>query len=476
MGRSESGLNWNFEHSYSKLPKHFFTSIAPTQVLAPQLRIFNHNLARELELTNGQLNLEQIALELSGNEIPSTAQPIAMAYAGHQFGVFNQLGDGRAHLLGEHCYAKGRRVDVQLKGSGPTPYSRRGDGRATLGPMLREYLVSEAMHALGIPSTRSLAVVASGETVHRDRPLPGAILTRIAASHIRFGTFEYLAAIGDKAGLQQMVVYTLSRHYPELLDIQEPYLELLKAVMLRHINLIVDWMRVGFIHGVMNTDNMSLSGETIDYGPCAFIDNYHPNTVFSSIDSQGRYGFANQPNMLWWNLARFAESLLGLIDEDLEKSIEKVKAVLDDFPALFKQQWLTMMRNKLGLKGEHIEDEKLINELLAFMQSKQLDYTNTFIDLMHPVGSPVETWYQHWQWRFDLHGQCLLSMQEHNPLYIPRNHLVEQALSAAINGDLNPYLKLLDVLQYPYLSREGLEVYQRLPQANERVLHTFCGT
>jgi uncharacterized protein YdiU (UPF0061 family) len=476
MGRSKSGLNWNFEHSYSKLPKHFFASIAPTQVVAPQLLIFNDNLAKELELTDGQLNLEEIALELSGNKMPSSAKPIAMAYAGHQFGGFNQLGDGRAHLLGEHCYSEGKRVDVQLKGSGPTPYSRRGDGRATLGPMLREYLISEAMYALGIPSTRSLAVVSTGETVYRGRPLPGAILTRIAASHIRFGTFEYLAAIADKAGLQQMVVYTLTRHYPELLVIQEPYLELLKAVMHRHINLIVDWMRVGFIHGVMNTDNMSLSGETIDYGPCAFMDNYHPNTVFSAIDDQGRYAFANQPNILWWNLARFAESLLGLIDEDLEKSIEKVKAVLDDFPALFKQQWLTMMRNKLGLKGEHLEDEKLINELLALMQVKQLDFTNTFIELMHPVGTPIEAWYQNWKWRFDLHGQCVSSMQEYNPFYIPRNHHVEQALSAAIEGDLKPYLKLLDLLQYPYLLREGLEVYQRLPQAHERVLQTFCGT
>ena len=469
-------IGFNFNNSYFALTEMMMAKVLPTKVKDPKLTILNHELAKQLGLNFSSLNPQQLAELFTGNALPEGASPIAQAYAGHQFGHLVILGDGRAIVLGEHITPTNQRYDIQFKGSGRTPYSRGGDGKAALGPMLREYIISEAMYHLNIRTTRSLAVATTGENVMRETVLPGAILTRVAESHIRVGTFEYVAIKKDLTTLKKLLQYSVDRHYPEIKDLDKQAPEFLKLVMEKQIDLITDWMRVGFIHGVMNTDNMSLSGETIDYGPCAFMDNYHPNTVFSAIDDKGRYAFANQPNILWWNLARFAESLLGLIDEDLEKSIEKVKAVLDDFPALFKQQWLTMMRNKLGLKGEHLEDEKLINELLALMQVKQLDFTNTFIELMHPVGTPIEAWYQNWKWRFDLHGQCVSSMQEYNPFYIPRNHLVEQALSAAIEGDLKPYLKLLDVLQYPYLLREGLEVYQRLPQAHERVLQTFCGT
>jgi uncharacterized protein YdiU (UPF0061 family) len=427
------------------------------------------------------------AILFAGNTIPDGAEPLAQAYAGHQFGHFTMLGDGRAILLGEHITPSGQRLDVQFKGSGRTPYSRGGDGRAALGPMLREYVISEAMHALGISTTRSLAVVTTGEKVLRETELPGAILTRLAASHIRVGTFQYAALQQDNDLMETLVDYVIARHFPSIEKGPKKTLALLEAVIGRQAELITDWMRVGFIHGVMNTDNMALSGETIDYGPCAFMDDFDPRTVFSSIDHKGRYAYANQPNIAQWNLARLAECLLPLLDEDAEKAMAMAEEALRGFDSLFQQKWLSMMGSKLGLNETTKEDENLITDLLDLMHENGSDFTNTFLDLSKEELSDgklygtenFQAWHTRWQERLgeeeDLESSLALRKSA-NPAVIPRNHKVEEALQAGEEGDFEPFHDLLSALENPYVDGDHLTPYQSPPKPEEKVLETFCGT
>jgi len=483
---------FHFQNTYTTLPEGFYTRLAPVAVPAPDMVILNNDLAASLGLDFSALSDQEQAALFAGNELPEGAEPFAQAYAGHQFAHFTMLGDGRAHIWGEHITPDGRRVDIQFKGSGRTPYSRRGDGRAVLGPMLREYIISEAMHALEIPTTRSLAVVTTGEDVLRETILPGAILTRTAASHIRVGTFEFAAAQGGEAMVEPLLDYTINRYDPELKDADNKALSLVERVMERQADLIVHWMRVGFIHGVMNTDNMALSGETIDYGPCAFMDAYHTNTVFSSIDQMGRYAYANQPVIAQWNIARLAEALLPLIDADMDKAVKKAEETVNRFSRLYKTKWLAMMRAKLGLFGAQSGDEKLISDLLDWMQQNHADYTNTFYDLGRslttgnkPEGQPYDTkaftaWYEDWQARLQQNSKPMKSslclMKNTNPAVIPRNHKVEEALEAATAGNLKPFHGLLAVLKEPYKDSDTLKPYQSPPAASERVYQTFCGT
>ena len=430
---------------------------------------------------------ERAAL-FSGTQLPEGALPFSQAYAGHQFGHFTMLGDGRAHVLGEHITPDGARVDIQYKGSGRTPYSRRGDGRAVLGPMLREYIISEAMYHLGVPTTRSLAVVTTGEFVRREDYLPGAILTRTASSHIRVGTFEFAAYLSDQKAISAILDYTIQRHYPHLMDSENRAVSLIQAVMHKQVDLIVHWMRVGFIHGVMNTDNMTLSGETIDYGPCAFMDAYDPSTVFSSIDQGGRYAYANQPVIAQWNIAKLAETLLPFIDEDSNQAVEIAAECIKKFPEMYKSKWLKMMRSKLGLFGVESGDEELISDLLKWMRTKFADFTNTFNDLSKgekPTGNyysdkGFEEWYLRWQERLAQNGEPIESslrmMRSTNPAVIPRNHKVEGALKAAQSGDIATLKSLLTALNEPYKDCESLNPYQNPPEPSERVCQTFCGT
>jgi len=367
--------------TYTTLPASLFSKLSPTPVSEPKLIIYNQNLADELGLDLGNISEEERTHFLSGNRVPEGTTPFAQAYAGHQFGNFTVLGDGRAIVLGEFLSPAGQRFDLQLKGSGRTPYSRGGDGRAAVGPMLREYIISEAMHALGVPTTRSLAVVSTGETVYRETPLPGAILSRIASSHIRVGTFEFTSLLEDKTITEKLLHYLIERHFPEIKEKENQPLALLEAVIYQQAELITHWMRVGFIHGVMNTDNMALSGETIDYGPCAFMDSFAPDTVFSSIDHKGRYAYANQPYIAQWNIARLAESLLPLMPGKREEVIEEAEALLNSFEPVYKTMWLSMMGSKLGLADPQKEDEKLITDLLDWMHKTKADFTNTFCHL-----------------------------------------------------------------------------------------------
>ena len=486
---SHNKISWNFDNSYTKLPENFYTRIAPTKVASPQLVIVNDALADDLGLQLRQPPKEDLAQLFSGNALPEGAEPIAQAYAGHQFGHFAMLGDGRAHLIGEHITLDGKRLDIQLKGSGRTPYARRGDGRAALGPMLREYIISEAMHALNIPTTRSLAVITTGEPVLRETALQGAILTRVAASHIRVGTFEYVANTGDKAAMKQLADYIIERHYPEIADSERPYLDFLQHVMDRQIILINEWLRVGFIHGVMNTDNMAISGETIDYGPCAFMDAYDPQTVFSSIDHMGRYAYDNQPVIVKWNLSRLAEAMLPLFHQDEKQALSLAEGVLNHFNAKFQQQWLTVMRKKLGLLSEEKEDERLIGGLLQWMQRADADYTNTFRNLCSeklPEGKLYQDgnfkqWYQRWQKRVERNQQPLTVslevMKNNNPNFIPRNHRVEEALQAAgEDADFSVFKKLMEVIANPYQDNSLYSEYKNPPKPEERIYQTFCGT
>lgn len=484
-----TGTGWNFDNSYARLPELFYARLNPVPVGEPRMAVFNHALAKSLGLHPETLKGEQGAATFGGNQIPNGAEPIAQAYAGHQFGYFTMLGDGRAILLGEHISPNGERFDIQLKGSGQTPFSRRGDGRAALGPMLREYIISEAMHSLGIPTTRSLAVVTTGESVIREEILPGAILTRIASSHIRVGTFQYTAALGSEDDTQALALYTIRRHYHNLIEADNPYLALIQTVIDRQASLISKWQLVGFIHGVMNTDNMTLSGETIDYGPCAFMDTYDPATVFSSIDTQGRYAYGNQPIIAQWNLARFAETLLSLFHTDTEKSIELAKEAIATFPDRYKSYWLSGMRAKLGLFTEESSDIDLIESLLSWMHQYQADYTNTFRALSS--GKLQEEpffkdagfieWHARWQERLGQQDQSIDTIQTlmrtHNPAVIPRNHRVEEALSAAVEqGDFSVMQKLLDILKRPYdVSAEHSE-YSLPPHPSSATYKTFCGT
>jgi len=466
----------------------FYALVAPVPVAGPRLVVFNAELAGELGLDFSGVSADERAGLFAGNALPKNIRPLAQAYAGHQFGHFTMLGDGRAHLIGERVTPGGQRVDIQLKGSGRTPYSRGGDGRAVLGPMLREYLISEAMAGLGIPTTRALAVVTTGEPVQRETLLPGAVLTRVAASHIRVGTFQFAAAQQDPSLVQALLDYTLDRHDPELLSAENKAVALLDAVIQRQADLIVHWMRVGFIHGVMNTDNMALSGETIDYGPCAFMDTYDPETVFSSIDVNGRYAYANQPAIAAWNLARLAESLLPLIHDDLDKAVEIAEERLNGFAPLYREKWLNMMRAKLGLFVEDEGDLQLIADLLGWMKENKADYTNTFRamgDAGMPTGAPYECsafadWHGRWMARREQNGRpaedARQLMQRTNPCVIPRNHNVEAALEAATAGEMGPLHDLLEALKSPYNDREALEPYRSPPEPSDRVYQTFCGT
>jgi len=464
---------WNFDNTYVKLPERFFTKQNPVPVRAPKLVVFNHALAN---LLDAPFELQTLA----GNVIPEGAEPLAQAYAGHQFGHFTMLGDGRAILLGEQINRFDERFDIQLKGSGRTPYSRGGDGRAALGPMLREYIISEAMYALGIPTTRSLAVIETGETVWRQKELTGAILTRVAASHIRVGTFEYAAHFGTLEDVYALTNYTMARHFPRVKTV----VEFLREVVKRQAALITKWQLMGFVHGVMNTDNMAISGETIDYGPCAFMDTYNPSTVFSSIDTEGRYAYKNQPKMAVWNLARFAETLLPLLHDDEKEAVKIGTAEIKNFWDMYHANWLAGMQAKLGLEIKEPEDD-LVPGLLQLMQKHKADYTNTFrsLTLGKPVAEmPVQDfhpWYEHWQASLRRQSkskdEAVALMKQHNPAIIPRNHYVEGALAAAENDDLTVMHNLLDALKNPYAYTKEQEAYAKLP-AHVSCYKTFCGT
>lgn len=481
---------WNLDNSYAALPQFFFQRLDPTPVSEPRLVVVNDALAEELGLDPDALGSEEGVAILAGNRLPEGSVPLAQAYAGHQFGHFTMLGDGRAILLGEQITPAGRRFDIQLKGSGPTLYSRSGDGRAALGPMLREYIISKAMHALGIPTTRSLAVVTTGEPVIRERVLPGAVLTRVAASHLRVGTFQYAAAWGAPDQLRTLADYALQRHDPQIdPDDPERYLQLLRAVTARQAALVAKWQLVGFIHGVMNTDNMTISGETIDYGPCAFMDVYKRDTVFSSIDRGGRYAYGNQPRIAAWNLARFAEALLPLLYDDEDKAVEMAQEAVGKFFPLYRNHWLAGMRAKLGLFHEEDGDVNLIEELLLLMEAEGADYTNTFraLTLGEPPPAPLhgnerwERWHDRWHARLDRQPQGRAEVQQlmrqANPAVIPRNHRVEEALSAAVDhGDLSVMERLLAVLADPFAYSPQQEEYAAPPEPSDRPYVTYCGT
>jgi len=484
-----NNIGWRFDNSYARLPETFYARVRPVPVQAPRVVLLNYALAESLGLDLRALSKDEAAQLFSGNVLPDTAQPVAQAYAGHQFGNFTMLGDGRAILVGEHLTPDGGRVDIQLKGSGRTPFSRRGDGRAALAPMLREYIISEAMHALGIPSTRSLAVVTTGETVMRETPLPGAILTRVAASHIRVGTFEYVVRSEGAEGVKILADYTIQRHYPELIEADNPYLALLNSVIARQASLVARWMLTGFIHGVMNTDNMAVSGETIDYGPCAFMDEFDPQTVFSSIDYHGRYSYANQSRIAQWNLARFAETLLPLLRVGQEKALALAEAAIQDFPDIFQRCWMTGMRKKLGLFTEEAEDRLLIEALLTLMHKHQADYTNSFraLSTEHlPEDSLFKddafaAWQAQWQARLSRQSGSLQAsldlMRANNPAVLPRNHRVEEALAAASDhGDYAVLERLLAAVSEPYADLPEYDAYRMPPSISERVRQTFCGT
>ena len=481
-------IGWHFDNTYSKLPKSFLEIIKPVPVKDPKLIILNKNLADQLNLDFSKFSETDLAQIFSGNSLPEGSETIAQAYAGHLFGHFTMLGDGRAVMLGEHLDKENKRFDIQFKGSGRTSFSRSGDGRAVLGPMLREYIISEAMHALNIPTTRSLAVVSTGEEVTREQMLPGAILTRVASSHIRVGTFQYIAATQNADDLKTLFNYTIDRHYPEIKDSKTKALDLLNLLMQKQCELVINWMRVGFIHGVMNTDNMTVSGETIDYGPCAFMDQYHPQTVFSSIDQNGRYSYNNQPRITKWNLARFAECIIPLIDQDEQKAISIATETINNFEKLYEEKWLNMMRDKLGLFGEDRDDKHLIFELLTWMDNNKADFTNTFCNLMEiqsikdPIYQNQEylNWTAKWKKRLEKNNtekeKYLELMRSVNPIFIPRNHKVEEALKDASENKLETLNQLLEVIKYPYKDNGILKDYQQ-PMSNEKGDYkTFCGT
>ena len=480
-------IGWCFDNTYSKLPDPFKEEIGPIPVKNPELIILNKNLSNDLNLDFSHLDNKKISELFSGNTLPEGSNSIAQAYAGHQFGHFTMLGDGRAVLIGEHLSKKKDRYDIQFKGSGKTAFSRNGDGRAALGPMLREYIISEAMYNLGIPTTRSLAVVKTGEDVIRETSLHGAILTRVALSHIRVGTFQYIAAREKKDELEILLNYVIKRHYPNIQNSKNKALDLLKVLMEKQIDLVVNWMRVGFIHGVMNTDNMSISGETIDYGPCAFMDTYDPKTVFSSIDQMGRYAYCNQPVITKWNLSRFAECLIPLIDKDQNKSIELATEIINSFEKKYEEKWLNMMRDKLGLFGIEDKDKFLILDLLTWMHQKKLDYTNTFCHLMNFEikenenfkDNDFQNWKKRWQERLKTNNNSpekyIKLMRSVNPMVIPRNHKVEEVLNEANNDNIEPLNKFLEILNKPYSEQKNIKEFQ-LPSSSKEKYQTFCGT
>lgn len=466
-----------FDNSYARLPDAFYARQAPVPVLAPQLIAFNVDLARLLDIAPGDVH--ELAETFAGNAIPAGAEPLAQLYSGHQFGNYNpQLGDGRAVLLGETVGTDGVRRDIQLKGSGPTPFSRQGDGRAWLGPVLREYVVSEAMHALGIPTTRALAAVETGEVVLREGPMPGAVLTRVARSHLRVGTFQVFAARGQIESLRRLTEYAIARHYPQA----EGPMGLLRAVRDAQAQLIASWMSVGFIHGVMNTDNCSVAGETIDYGPCAFMDSYHPNTVYSSIDRSGRYAYSNQPDIAVWNVAQLATALIQQM-EDKEAAVEEATEIVHAMPDLLQRNWMARFQAKIGLTTTRDEDSELISDLLVRMAQNHADFTNTFRALgtdkaRDQFTDPMafDGWAEGWQARLAHEETPTQVMHEANPVFIPRNHRVEQMIEAAVQGDYTPFHRLNSVLGQPFLDQPDNADLTRPPSQSEVVQATFCGT
>ena len=489
-------VQFPFQNSYAAMPANFFARVAPTPVASPRLIKLNRALAAHLGLDPDLLESPEGAEILSGKTLPAGADPIAMAYAGHQFGHFvPQLGDGRAILLGEVIDRDGVRRDIQLKGSGPTPFSRRGDGRAALGPVLREYIVSEAMFALGIPTTRSLAAVITGESVLRETALPGAVLTRVASSHIRVGTFQYFAARGDTEAVRRLADHAIARHYVELAGTERPYHAFLSAVTARQAELVARWLLVGFIHGVMNTDNTSISGETIDYGPCAFMDHFDPAQVFSSIDEYGRYAYANQPRIALWNLTRFAECLLPLLSDDQDRAVAEAQVALGDFAQTFNTAYKAGLRKKLGLFTERDGDQVLAQALLDTMTAGKADFTLAFRKLGDAAGENADDsvrnlfaepeafdeWAQRWRQRLaeevEPAAERQAAMRAVNPAFIPRNHRVEAVIQAAVaNDDYAPFEELWTVLSKPYEEQPAFADYANPPQPHERVCQTFCGT
>ena len=485
---------FNFDNSFARSLEGFFKPCQAEPATAPTLLQFNHALAKELGLDPVALDSEAGLAIFSGNATPEGSEPLAQAYAGHQFGGFSpQLGDGRALLLGEVIDTQQRRRDIQLKGSGRTPFSRGGDGLAAIGPVLREYLIGEAMHALGVPTTRALAAVATGKHVYREIALPGAILTRIAASHIRVGTFQYAGARGDILKVRELADYAIQRHYPDTSDAENPYLAFFAAVADAQAALVARWMNIGFIHGVMNTDNMTISGETIDYGPCAFMDKYAASTVFSSIDQYGRYAYANQPEILTWNLARLAETLIPHIDTKKERAIELLTETIECIQPLYESYWLSGMRSKIGLTTEDILDEELINDLLKIMEAGQADFTLVFRRLSKTLQGDSDAvrnlfkepdafnaWVVRWQKRLEQEDivaeTTAQAMDRVNPIYIPRNHKVEESLAAAVNQDMRPFTKLLEVVIQPFDEVAGNEAYTEPAPTTNRRYQTFCGT
>ena len=480
-------INWNFNNTYFNLSETFKEDINPVPVKKPELVLFNHKLASSLNLDFSKINNKELSNIFSGNLLPEGSNSIAQAYAGHQFGHFTMLGDGRAVLIGEHVSKSNKRYDIQFKGSGKTAFSRNGDGRAALGPMLREYIISEAMNSLKIPTTRSLAVVKTGEDVIRENILQGAVLTRVASSHIRVGTFQYISARKNINELKTLFDYTVDRHFPNIKESKNPAIELLNNLIEKQCDLVIDWMRVGFIHGVMNTDNMTISGETIDYGPCAFMDAYDPKTVFSSIDQMGRYAYCNQPIITKWNLARFAECLIPLIDNDQNKAIQIATKQINSFEIKYEEKWISMMKNKLGLFGHENQDKFLILDLLTWMHEKKADYTNTFCHLMklEPEKDKIFedenfiNWKSRWKERLLKNDNSLENslklMRDNNPLVIPRNHKVEEVLEAAEQNDLRPINKILEILDKPYSKHKQIIDYQTPSMTTEKY-KTFCGT
>lgn len=474
-------MNIQFDNTYVKLPERFYHAQPPMAVSKPELIRVNHGLAAELGISAEWLESEAGIAVLAGNSVPEGAEPIATVYAAHQFGNWNpQLGDGRALLLGEVLSTTGARFDVQLKGSGPTPYSRGGDGLAPLGPVLREYIVSEAMHALGVPTSRSLAAVTTGEDVMRETVQPGAVLTRVASSHIRIGTFQFFAARSDKEALVALADHVIDRHYPEARESSEPYRALLEGVIKKTAILVSHWQQLGFIHGVMNTDNMLVCGETVDYGPCAFMDAYHPETVFSSIDTGGRYAYQNQPDIAYWNLANFAQCLMPLLGETEDAAMEVAKTELDKFPGVFYEHHRPGMARKLGLESPADEFNELARDLLSLMAEEEQDYTQTFSRLalsleagkLTSLPTTFEDWFANWLTT----KPDLDLMKKVNPVIIPRNHQVEAVIQAALKGDLEPFHLLVDALKNPYMAELADSLFAEPPQAHEVVQRTFCGT
>ncbi len=462
-------MNWNFQNSYTQLPNVYYSITKPQDFENPRLILFNSDLANELNL-NVNSNEEEICDFLLGKK-NKEKNFFSQAYAGHQFGHFTILGDGRAHMLGEHINNKNKRYDIQLKGSGLTPYSRNGDGKATLGPMIREYLVSEAMHFLNIPTTRALAVILTGENILRHGIQPGAILVRVAKSHIRVGTFQFGRLLKNTSDFDNLIYYTIKRLYPEIKKNKNLYLNFFKKICEDQVNLIIEWMRVGFIHGVMNTDNMSLSGETIDYGPCAFMDTYNPKTVFSSIDDNGRYSFENQSKIVLWNLARFAETILHLIDDSQNKAIEIVENILNENQEKFEIKWLEMMYKKINLSYDN-KNKELVKELLDLMHIHKLDYTNTFIDLKY--GKLSEKIFKNWMNKYSLRKK-----EKHyqiNPIVIPRNHIIEEIINDTTNEDYKSLYLFNKVIRKPYDKNNIDKKFLTPPDDNQKVYKTFCGT